>query len=638
MAATSEGLVGEDRRSVALGLKPQHIASVVAAAAVGIWVMTAPQYWLFTVNTGLVMAISTLGLLVLVGWAREVSLAQAGLTATAIYLCGFAMRGGDGWGWPYLAAAALAVGVVVGLSLLVSLATAKMSGIYIIILTLALQVTIEKTFFSSITLIETDPENPITRPSFLGVELHGDRAYFLFSLAVLAGLMLFLSRLRASRFGRGLILAGTDRQAASAVGVSPWRAKVFAFALAGFCAGLAGAVTAPLYPTPPSYISYLSIFSLFYLAIPVMAGFRSLLAVAVVAVAFAVTPQALEHLHISPLVLGAVGLFAGTLAGPGGVSGLVLQVVHQWKVSRIKQAGTAGATAATTLAETGRAEAHARALAVLEAYLPQRADVGDVLVADDISVAFGGLQALSDVALTVPARQLVGLIGPNGAGKSTLFDVLNGLRKPDTGTVSLFGEDVSQAPPWTRASRGLSRTFQSSRVNLDLTVGENLMAGAYLMIPGNLIEAVAGLPRARTGERQAQEVARAVAVLLDVLGDWYELVRNLDFGTQRRVEIGRSLMSGPRLLLLDEPAAGLDATEAAALFALVRRLEQDLGLTVLLVEHYVKAVLDNCDLIYVLSRGRIIAAGTPEEITAHPEVRATYLGENYQREEVGADA
>jgi ABC-type branched-subunit amino acid transport system ATPase component/ABC-type branched-subunit amino acid transport system permease subunit len=642
MAATSERLVGEDRRSVGLTLGPRHIAAVVAASVIGIWVMTAPQYWLFTVNTGLVMAISTLGLLVLVGWAREVSLAQAGLTATAIYLCGFAMRGGDGWGWPYLAAAAMAIGVVVGLSLLVSLATAKMSGIYIIILTLALQVTIEKTFFSSITLIETDPENPITRPSFLGVDLHGDRAYFLFSLAVLAGLMLFLSRLRASRFGRGLILAGTDRQAASAVGVSPWRAKVFAFALAGFCAGLAGAVTAPLYPTPPSYISYLAIFSLFYLAIPVMAGFRSLLAVAVVAVAFAVTPQALEHLHISPLVLGAVGLFAGTLAGPGGVSGVVLQAVHGWKVSRAKKAGAPAdpdtLAAATTLAESNRADAHARALAVLEAYLPQRADVGDVLVAEGISVAFGGLQALSDVAVTVPARQLVGLIGPNGAGKSTLFDVLNGLRKPDTGTVSLFGEDVSQAPPWTRAARGLSRTFQSSRVNLDLTVGENLMAGAYLMIPGNLIEAVAGLPRARSGERQALEVARAVAELLDVLGDWDELVRNLDFGTQRRVEIGRSLMSGPRLLLLDEPAAGLDATEAAALFALVRRLEQDLGLTVLLVEHYVKAVLENCDLIYVLSRGRIIAAGTPEEITAHPEVRATYLGENYQREEVGADA
>jgi ABC-type branched-subunit amino acid transport system ATPase component len=133
-------------------------------------------------------------------------------------------------------------------------------------------------------------------------------------------------------------------------------------------------------------------------------------------------------------------------------------------------------------------------------------------------------------------------------------------------------------------------------------------------------------------------VGRAVAELFDLTAEWDELVRNLDFGAQRRVEIGRSLMSGPRLLLLDEPAAGLDATEATALFALIRRLEHDLGLTVLLVEHYVKAVLENCDLVYVLSRGRIIAAGTPDEVAADPEVRAVYLGEDYTREEVRADA
>ena len=619
-------------------MKRRAVVGAVLAAVAGVWLFTAPQYWLFTATTGLTLAISTLGLLVLVGWAREVSLAQAGLTATAIYLCGFAMRSGAGWHWPYLAAAALGIGVVVLLSLLVSLSTAKLSGIYIIILTLALQVTIEKTFFSNIKLVETDPEHTIHRPALFGVHLISDRAYFLFALAVLGLCMVFLARLRASRFGRGLMLAGTDRQAAASVGVSPWRAKIFAFALAGFFAGLAGVVTAPLYPTPPSYISYLSINSLVYLAIPVLAGFRSLVAVAVVAMVFSVAPQALEHLHISPLMLGAIGLLSGTLTGPTGVSGLILAWIHSRRRSRGGEERV-DLRDPTGWAEDARQERHARALAVLEEYLPERSDVGDVLVANDVSIAFGGLQALSDVSLTVPTRKLVGLIGPNGAGKSTLFDILNGLRQPDSGSVRLFGQDVSQAPPWNRAALGLSRTFQSSRVNLDLTVGENLMAGAYLMIPGNVAEAVAGMPRARTGERKAQEAARAVAELLDVAGDWDEFVRNLDFGAQRRVEIGRSLLSGPRLLLLDEPAAGLDASEAKALFALIRQLEQDLGLTVLLVEHYVKAVLENCDLIYVLARGRIIAAGSAEEITADPEVRAVYLGEDYQqREEVRADA
>ena len=619
-------------------MKRQAVSGAVLATVAAVWLVTAPGYWLFTATTGLLLGISTLGLLVLVGWAREVSLAQAGLTATAIYLCGFAMRSGAGWHWPYLAAAAFGVGVVVLLSLLVSLATAKLSGIYIIILTLALQVTIEKTFFSNIKLVETDPDHTIHRPALLGVHLASDKAYFLFTLAVLVACMVFLARLRASRFGRSLILAGTDRQAAAAVGVSPWRAKIFAFALAGFFAGLAGVVTAPLYPTPPSYISYLSINSLVYLAIPVLAGFRSLVAVAVVAMIFSVTPQALEHLHISPLMLGAIGLLFGTLTGPTGVSGVILGWLHNRRRSRTGGEAGVDLRDSTDWAEDARAERHARALSVLEEYLPERSDVGDVLVAKDVSIAFGGLQALSDVSLTVPTRKLVGLIGPNGAGKSTLFDILNGLRQPDSGSVHLFGADVSLAPPWNRAAAGLSRTFQSSRVNLDLTVGENLMAGAYLMIPGNVVEAVAGLPRARAGERRAQEAARAVAELLDVAGDWDEFVRNLDFGAQRRVEIGRSLLSGPRLLLLDEPAAGLDATEATALFALIRQLEQDLGLTVLLVEHYVKAVLENCDLIYVLARGRIIAAGTADEVAADPEVRAVYLGEDYQREEVRADA
>jgi ABC-type branched-subunit amino acid transport system ATPase component len=266
------------------------------------------------------------------------------------------------------------------------------------------------------------------------------------------------------------------------------------------------------------------------------------------------------------------------------------------------------------------------ALETLEAYLPPPPETGDALRVEHISLAFGGLQALDDVSITVPTRQLVGLIGPNGAGKSTLFDVINGLRLPDAGEVHLFGQAITRANAWDRAKLGLSRTFQSNRVSLELSVLDNLLAGAHHMIPGSLVGTLLGLPGARAGERRARQVAWAVAELLDIAEIGEEQVGSLDFGSQRRVEIGRSLMSAPRVLLLDEPAAGLDSTEAAHLFALIRRLEVDLGLTVLLVEHYVKAVLENCDLVYVLNEGRLIAAGAPDEIVAHPEVRAAYLG------------
>jgi ABC-type branched-subunit amino acid transport system ATPase component/ABC-type branched-subunit amino acid transport system permease subunit len=620
------------------------------AVASVVWVFPAPAYWVFTANHGLVLAASTLGLMVVTGWSREVSLMQAGLTGVAVYVSGYAYRASDGWGLPYAVAALVGIAAVVAISVVVSLATARLTGIYILILTLAVQVTIERTIFTT-KLVDTGNVTP--RPEFLGVSLHSDRAYYVFSLAVLALLMLFLARLRASRFGRSLILVGTDRQAASSVGVSPWRSKIIAFALAGLCAGVAGAVIAPLYGQPPLYIAYVSLQSLVYLAVAVLAGFGSIVGVAVVAVLFALIPQALESYHISAFVLGGVGLLLGTLTGAGGFSGLILDRVRAFRRRQAAQTvavdltevdHAAAVRESAEAAEQAAAEAvrrdaaYTRALKVLEGYLPQRPSDGDVLRAHGVSIAFGGLKALNEVSISVPSGKLVGLIGPNGAGKSTLFDIINGLRKPDSGATSLFGGDITETRAWDRAALGLSRTFQASRVNLQLTVADNLLAGAYKMIPGNVAEAILGLPRARNGERRAEEAGRAVAHLLGLSQYWDEVVGSLDFGAQRRVEIGRSLMSGPRLLLLDEPSAGLDATEARALFALVRRLHEDLSLPVLLVEHYVKAVLENCDTVYVLSQGQMIAEGSPDEIAADAEVRACYLGQSYEREEANVDA
>jgi ABC-type branched-subunit amino acid transport system ATPase component/ABC-type branched-subunit amino acid transport system permease subunit len=617
--------------------------SVLLGAVAAGWVFWAPGYWVFTANAGLILAVSTLGLLIVVGWAGEVSLVQAGLTGTAVYVCAWADRAGNGLGWPFLAAAGLGIGVVVALSVLVALATARLSGIYLLVLTLALQVTIEQTVFTYPGMTQAGEAAVSSRPSLLGVTLVGDRSFYLFSLFVVGSVLLLLAQLRASRFGRGLVLVGTDRQVASAVGVSPWRAKIFAFALAGFCAGVAGALTAPLYTTVPGSIAYTAFNSLFYLAIPVLAGFRSLVGVAAVAMAFVVAPQALESYRIHPFVLGAAGLLLGTLAGRGGLSGLILERLRSWKPSRRDGSATVDvrtlAERAAGADQAGREQVHERALAVLKEYFQSRPGEGDILVARDVSVAFGGVQALDKVSLAVPAGSFVGLIGPNGAGKTTLFDVINGLRAPDSGHVLLLGRDISTSPAWDRAALGLSRTFQASRVDLDLSVAENLLFGAYTRIPANLMESILALPRHRAGMRRAENAAWAIAELLDIDRYWDEPARVLSFGNRRRVEIGRSLMSGPRLLLLDEPSAGLDPTAARHLFSLVKQIHRDLGLSVLLVEHYVPAVLENCDLIYVLSEGRIVAVGSPEEVASHPGVRDHYLGADFQfRAEVGGTA
>ncbi|HEY3238757.1 MAG TPA: ATP-binding cassette domain-containing protein [Acidimicrobiia bacterium] len=270
-------------------------------------------------------------------------------------------------------------------------------------------------------------------------------------------------------------------------------------------------------------------------------------------------------------------------------------------------------------------EGREAALEVLERYLPEPADHGTVLSGRGLSKSFGGLQAVRDVSLDVPARSFVGLIGPNGAGKSTLFNLLNGFLPPDAGQVTLFGRDATRLQPWDRARLGLSRTFQANHIDVNLTTFENLLAGAYLRIGGGLVRSV--LRTNHADDERARQTVRAVARLLDLELVLDVTARALDFGAQRRIEIGRSLMSAPRILLLDEPTAGVDSREALEIVSVVKRLQTDLGLAVLLIEHYVQAVLETCDPIYALVEGSVVAAGPPAVIAADPKVRSSYLGE-----------
>lgn len=303
----------------------------VLAATTFLWVYLAPSYWVFTATTAVILAIATLGLTVVVGWVREVSLVQAGLVGTAMYVSGYLYRPEGGRGWPFLAAAATGVGIVVALSVLVSLATARLSGVYILVLTLGLQITIERTIFANLTLTSGKGSGATLvtpRPAVPGVSFASDRAFYFLCLVILAAVVVFLARLRSSRYGRALMLVGTDRQAAASVGISPWRYKIFAFAVAGFLAGVAGVLTAPLFGTPPFPFAFFAFTSLAYLAIPVVAGFGSLIGVVVVAVVYGLAPQALEPLRISPLILAGLGVGAGTLAGRSGLSGVVQNLLR----------------------------------------------------------------------------------------------------------------------------------------------------------------------------------------------------------------------------------------------------------------------------------------------------------------------
>ncbi len=272
-------------------------------------------------------------------------------------------------------------------------------------------------------------------------------------------------------------------------------------------------------------------------------------------------------------------------------------------------------------------EGQLAALEVVEAALPPPVAEGMVLEAEDIHVSFGGVRALRGASLRIPAGNIVGLIGPNGSGKSTLFDVINGFTVPDSGRVRAFGEDITNMNPWNRARLGMCRTFQANHIDPNLTVFENLITGAFLSIGGGVLTSVFQFPKPRRDQQQAAELTRAVARLMGLEKVLDVRAGVLSFGGQRRAEIGRSIMSRPRLLLLDEPSAGMDSHEASDLLRLVTRLQSDLGFAVCLIEHFVRIVFDHCAIVYALAEGQVIAEGTPDEVSNSRAAQEHYLGE-----------
>ncbi|MGQ0843243.1 MAG: branched-chain amino acid ABC transporter ATP-binding protein/permease [Sporichthyaceae bacterium] len=620
------------------------------------WPMWRPNYLVYSANSAIPIAIAALGLLVLVGWARELSLATAGIFASAAYLDGFLNRevGGPGWPWVF---AALAVILGAGLVMaLLALSSSRLPGIYLLVLTFGLQVVIERTIFTygrfSGGLGGGDEDGNIVvnrRPQFFGIDLRNESTqqilgmdlnpetiFYFFSLFWMAIVLALIVRLRRSPMGLGFILVGADRQAAAAIGVNPLRFRVYAFTLSGLLAGTGGVLLNWLFINPPVFYNYLSPYSLVLLAIPILAGLDSIAFVLFVAAGFQLVPVMMESLRISTFILAAVGLIGGAVFGSRGMGGRARDayryLMYGDRRTRTKRERVATDVMRRSNVDIGDAadqltpEQRSAALAVLEHWLPPRAETTYAAKADNIKVVFGSIKALDDASIVVPTHQMVGLLGPNGAGKTTLFDVISGVRKPTHGKVSLFDNDVTGMSAWDRSKLGMARTFQTTRVMTDLTVGDNLIAGAYQRIKSHPALFLAGMPSAWQEMRQAEEAAFAAAQLLDIDRYWNERCGSLEFSARRRAEIGRCLLAGPRLLLLDEPAAGLDPASSVALFTLIKKLHEDLGLTVLIVEHYVKAILDSCDLVYVLAEGKILAQGTPEEVANDPEVRSRYLG------------
>ena len=249
-----------------------------------------------------------------------------------------------------------------------------------------------------------------------------------------------------------------------------------------------------------------------------------------------------------------------------------------------------------------------------------------LLEVKNLTKHFGGLTAVGDVTLELNKGELVGLIGPNGAGKTTLFNLLTGVYEPSEGTVTLDGHLLNGKQPYKIASLGLSRTFQNIRLFKDLTVLENVLIAFSNHHKKHVLASFFRLPAYYKNEEELKTKAMDLLKIFELDKDAQTLAKNLAYGQQRRLEIVRALATEPKILFLDEPAAGMNPQETAELTELIRRIKDELNITIMLIEHDMNLVMDVTERIYVLEYGRLIAHGTPEEIKSNKRVIEAYLG------------